>query len=214
MSNKGFIKKRSALVAGLLGICVVGGGLVFAQTKQLKELANTQVVAEDGAAKTPDASNDPLSGLNLQNGNSNSVSISVESSTGPDGKIIQKRKVWQNGKLIQDEEKTLDNPQDADAFGTTIQLPDGGVWQGAPFFDMDDEDFPSFSSSPFEAIRQMEEQMKAQQERMRRQFEQLRRQFANVPNGTGVPFGGNIAVPNGAAPNAAPQQTPSKYWIG
>ncbi len=213
MFNKGFVKKQTALATvGLLGICVVGGGLVFAQTKQLKESANSQVVAGDDSASTSDASNGLLNGLNLQNGNSNSVSISVESKTGPDGKIIQKRKVWQNGKLIQDEEKTLDNPQDADAFGTTIQLPDGGVWQGAPFFDMDDEDFPAFSSSPFEAIRQMEEQMKAQQERMRRQFEALRRQFANVPNG--VPFGGNVAVPNGAAPNVAPSQAPNKYWIG
>jgi len=211
MSNRKSLKKQTLFATvGLLGICVVGGGLVYAQTKQLKESANTQVVTKDDSESNSNASNNVLNGLNVQNGNSNSVSISVESKTGPDGKIIQKRKVWQNGRLIQDEEKTLDNPQDADAFGTTIQLPNGAMQQSDPFFDMDDSNFPSFSSSPFEAIRQMEEQMKAQQEQMRRRFEALRQQLANDPNG--AQLGGNGV--NGVAPNVAPQQAPSKYWIG
>ena len=189
-----FASRRLPLACGVLTACLVGGGIAVAQTKQLKEpaepVAPTAVQQADDAAQTPDAD---------FNG---SYSIVVESKTGPDGKTIQTKKVWRDGKLVESEEKTLDGA-DADA---TIQLPNGETAPGRVFhFDFNDgvlngsESLPNVS--PFETMRQMEEQMRKQQERMQAQFEELRRQFG--ANGSSLLANdGEIAA------------APSKYWIG
>ena len=189
-----FASRRLPLACGVLTACLVGGGIAVAQTKQLKEPA--EPVAATAAEQTDDAAQASAA---VSNG---SYSIVVESKTGPDGKTIQTKKVWRDGKLVESEEKTLEG----DAADATIQLPNGETAPGRVFhFNFNDDVFNGGASfpngSPFETMRQMEEQMREQQERMRAQFEDLRRQFG---------ANGSPLLANDAETAAAP----SKYWIG
>ena len=185
-----FASRRLPLACGVLTACLVGGGIAVAQTKQLKEPA--EPTAATAVEQTDDAAQSSASAsASASNG---SYSIVVESKTGPDGKTIQTKKVWRDGKLVESEEKTLDG----DAADATIQLPNGETAPGRVFhFDFNDGAFNDFNAlpnaSPFETMRQMEEQMRAQ-------FEELRRQFGA----------------NGSSPFAkdAEVAAPSKYWIG
>lgn len=195
-------KHLSFLTMGTLSLCLIGGGIAVAQTKQLKAPAQPQTVEGDAQAQ--------IVSTPLTNGSSSSYSVVIENKTNPDGKVTQSRKVWQNGQLVQEEEKTLDRTDAQNGFDATIQLPNGQVSPGGVFSSENEDDvFGSVPSSPFEAIRQMEEQMRAQQERMRAQFDALRQQLSD-PNGNaqGSPLQFNTPsfVPN--------QQAPSKFWIG
>lgn len=181
-----FASRRLPLACGVLTACLVGGGIAVAQTKQLKEPA--EPAAATAAEQTDDAAQASAA---VSNG---SYSIVVESKTGPDGKTIQTKKVWRDGKLVESEEKTLEG----DAADATIQLPNGETAPGRVFhFNFNDDVFNGGEAlpngSPFETMRQMEEQMRAQ-------FEELRRQFGA----------------NGSSPLAKDVEiaAPSKYWIG
>ncbi len=197
-------KKFAYFTLGAIGVCLVCGGITLAQTKQLKTPANPQVAAEE--------TNQSQSVVTAPNGNSSSYSVIVESKTNPDGKVTQSRKVWQNGQLVEEEEKTLDADDAQNGFSATIRLPNGQIANGGLFSSEDENDvFGAAPSNPFEAIRQMEEQMREQQERMRAQFDALRQQLGD-PNAM---FQGVPQQQFNAAPSFQNNgQTPSKYWIG
>ncbi|MBQ6827381.1 MAG: PDZ domain-containing protein, partial [Thermoguttaceae bacterium] len=193
-----FASRRLPLAFGVLTACLVGGGIAVAQTKQLKEPAEP-VAATSAAEQTDDAAQTPKTADGNFNG---SYSIVVESKTGPDGKTIQTKKVWRDGKLVESEEKTLDS----DAADATIQLPNGETAPGRVFhFDFNDDVFGDLGAdvSPFEGMRRLESQMREHQEQMRAQMEELRRRFGeSASNGFVAPQDGEIAA------------APSKYWIG
>lgn len=200
------IRKRMHFYAiGALCVCLVGGGLTLAQTKQLKSPASPAQVAgqdEDQANATGQTI------VTAPNSSSSSYSVVIENKTTPDGKVIQKRKVWQNGQLIEEEEKTLDADEAQHGGVATIQLPNGQIAPGGLFSSEDDDDVLGSlnSSSPFEQLRIMEEQMRKQNERMRAQFDALRQQLSD-PN---AQLQGNFLQLG----QAQPQPPVSKYWIG
>ena len=167
-------KTLSALSFATLCLCLVGG-VALAQTKQLKAPANAQNSKQDDAA------------IQINDENSSSSSVVIETHTTPDGKVIQSKKVWSNGVLVEEEEKELEQGESDDAFNATIQLPNGAVAPGGIFLSEDGEDIFGGVNSPLEALRKMEEQMRIQQEQMRAQFD---------------------AIANGAI------GVPGKYWIG
>ena len=190
--------RRLPLACCVLTACLVGGGIAVAQTKQLKESA--EPVAATAVEQTDDATqSSAAASASSSNG---SYSIVVESKTGPDGKTIQTKKVWRDGKLVESEEKTLEG----DAADATIQLPNGETAPGRVFhFDFNDDIFGDLDAdaSPFEAMRRLESQMREQQEQMRAQMDELRRRFGeNASNGSLAPQNGELAP------------APSKYWIG
>ena len=113
--------------------------------------------------------------------------------------------------MVEEEEKTLDADDAQNGFSATIQLPNGQVAPGGLFSSEDEDDIMgTMPSNPFEAIRQMEEQMRVQQERMRAQFDALRQQLGD-PNATsqGIP---QLQFKSPTLQLSA--QAPSKYWIG
>lgn len=182
--------QRSALPAAVLSVCLVGGGLAVAQTKQLKEPTPPSAADQTGTAP--------------QNF-SRSYSVVVEERTDKDGKTVQTKKVWQDGKLVESEEKTLDGSEATDA---TIDLPNGRVLQGRiapgrPNAVDPSSIFGDPNASPFEAIRQMESEWRERQAQieaqMQEQFEMFRQRF-----------GSENDFPNAFQNNAAL----SKYWIG
>lgn len=186
-----------------LSLCLIGTELAFAQTKQLKEPAPAPQIAGNVDEQSSVIVNSP-------NGISSSYSVVIENKTNPDGKIVQTRKVWQNGQLVEEEEKTLDKDENPNGFDATIQLPNGQITHGRLFSSEDDNGFFSISpSSPFEAISQMEEQMRRQEEIMRERFNALRQQLSN----SGAFQGGSLKF---NSPNLSSQDSikTSKFWIG
>ena len=194
-------KRLLALTVASLGVCLISGGVVLAQTKQLKDPASAPKVV---AGSQEESNSQNTINLTAQDGNS-SYSVVIENHTTPDGKVIQSKKVWSNGNLIQEEEKELDANEANNSLSATIQLPNGQIAPGGIFQSEDDENIFGDANSPFEALRKMEEQMRLQEERMRAQFDALRNRIAN-----GQPS-------NDPAPQALqiqPSTEPSKYWIG
>lgn len=198
-------KVLSSLAIVGIGTCLACGSLASAQTKQLKEPASAPKIAVESDG-TSDAQGSNLT--SAPNGSS-SYSVVIENHTTSDGKVIQTKKVWSNGNLVQEEEKELSPEEAQKGFDATVQLPNGQIAPGGIFQSEDSEDIFGDNASPFDAIRKMEEQLRIQQERMRAQFEALRNQLAN---------GQNVIPPAGDEDfqNVAPQTvaTPSKYWIG
>ncbi len=192
-----------------LVICFIGAGLVLGQTKQLKTSADPKVITET----QEDDANVPLQ-VQVPNGsNASSYSVVIENKTTPDGKVVQSKKVWQNGQLVEETESELEGEDAKNALNATIQLPDGqiangGVFQQDPFKGLiDDEDFgDAATGSPFDSIRRMEEQMRREHERMRAQLDQLRQQFA-MPGAFGQAPNRALRAPNANTPT-------SKFWIG
>ena len=193
-----------------LTLSILAFGLVFgavnlsrAQTKQLKQPATPQVVDNSGSQAASSAS------IAVQPGASQSYSVVIENQTQPDGKVLQSKKVWQDGKLVEETTTELDGDDAQNSLNATIQLPNGQIANGDAIqlddsIEEDEDDF--FSSSPFESIRKMEEQMRRQQERMRKQFDQLRSQLgAN---------GGFQAPSPRSFRFSTPSETLSKYWLG
>lgn len=197
-------KKLAVFGVGALSVCLIGGSLALAQTKQLKAPANAQVIEDDSARSQII--------MNAPNSSSSSYSVVIENKTNPDGTIVQSRKVWQDGQLVEEEERTLDASEAQNALSATIQLPNGQVAPGGLFSSEEDGGFfGGMPSSPFEAIRQMEEQMREQQERMHARFEALRQQLSD-PNGQLQGWPQQQFSAPGAV--AAGRPAPSKFWIG
>ncbi len=195
-------KRLLALAIAVIGAGVIGGGVVLAQTKQLKAPASAPKVVTEA----PDEDAAPT--IVAPNGTS-SYSVVIENRTTPDGKVIQSKKVWSNGALVQEEEKEIDADEAISGLGATIQLPNGQVAPGGIFQSEDSDDVFGSDSSPFDVIRRMEEQMRAQEEQMRAQFEALRNRIAS-----GLGSDPRASNNNRRFPSQNPLTTPSKYWIG
>ena len=194
------ITKNSLSLLSIVALCLcVVCGVAFAQTKQLKTPAGSQTSKQND------------SGTQIGGENSTSSSVVIETHTTPDGKVIQSKKVWSNGVLVEEEEKELEQGDPAAAFNATIQLPNGNVAPGGIFLSEDGEDVFGGMNSPLEALRKMEEQMRIQQEQLRAQFDELRSRIANGQSPT-TPFSQEDA-PNGVILNGK-MGNPGKYWIG
>lgn len=126
-------KRLLALAIAVIGAGVIGGGVVLAQTKQLKAPASAPKVVTEA----PDEDAAPT--IVAPNGTS-SYSVVIENRTTPDGKVIQSKKVWSNGALVQEEEKEIDADEAISGLGATIQLPNGQVAPGGIFQSEDSDD--------------------------------------------------------------------------
>ncbi len=201
------MKKRTLffIFAALMSTCVFSVCNLYAQqTKQLKEPATE--ISDDKTVIDNEPSNNNSQG-------SSSYSVVVENQTLPNGKIRQTRKVWSNGKLVEEETKELDSlpDQQRSDLGMTIQLPDGFVSPGDLFnSQINNGDIDGgFQGEPFgSSFRQIEEQIKRQQEQLLKQFEGLRRQI-----GAAHPDWQNDL---NIGTNSIPQSNIAKssYWLG
>ena len=186
-----------------LAFDLAGSSSILAQTKQLKSPSTPPKVVTEDATNTTDP-------LVVPNNGSSSYSIVITNKTKPDGKVVQSKKVWNNGELVEESETELDGEEAQNALNATIQLPNGQITNGRVFRSDDDFDFfkdDDFNGlSPFESMRRMEEQMRRHQERMQSQFDMLRQQISN--------FGDPSAAPNQSLNAFNQARAVSKYWIG
>ena len=175
-------KRFILVVVGVVGTFFLLEGWSIAQTKQLKDPSTVPSAVTDNPTIQQGIDQNQTHASNPSTDFSNSYSVVIENKTTPDGKILQTRKVWQNGNLVQEEEKTIDSAEAQKNLEATIQLPNGQIAQGSIFSSENDEDiFSVVPSSPFEVLRQIEEQMRIQQEKIKAQFEALRQQLT-APN--------------------------------
>ena len=158
--------KRTTLGLGLLALFVSGGILISEETIQLKDPAPLTTVADDAQTESPSAADDtaaadPAAGS--LDANTQSYSMVIENSVGPDGKRIQKRKVWQNGTLVEEKEEVVegdDGDVSAEMNGETIpgmisRSEQNGEFFGLPkemseMFNEMDENFDSLA--PFGSV--------------------------------------------------------------
>lgn len=210
---------QSVLTAFLLaGIGLLGMNLISAEgVKQLKNPADVKIkTATDSAADSAGQTAPAVNGAESRPETaavpntvtqSQSYSVVIESKIGEDGKRVQSKKVWKDGVLVEDEEKTFEGI-DADG-DTTIEL-DGQIAPGIvlrsersgdmPFGDID----PNLSQD--EMMRQMRDQMNAMR---RRQAEMMQRFGLSGFGLSAGPFGN----PDGENPFAVPVKL-SEYWLG
>ncbi len=181
---------------------------IGAETKQLKEPKQPKVVSEEKlsdstaakaeAQKKPGTEQEHNQIITMPTEGNSSYSVVIENRRGPDGKTIRTKKVWQNGKLIEDSEDVVENTTDEAA---TITLPDGGSVPGSLLRSEQFSDIPDdlFLGNPAEIIKKFEEKMRLQQQR---QAEEMKRFFSNSPSS--FSFG---QVPQD-------QIKLSEYWMG
>lgn len=110
------MKKMFCVQTIVLSLLLAGFGVFNTaaadETKQLKESATPEAATEDTAV--PEVQ-------------SQSYSVVIESKVGEDGKRVQTKKVWKDGVLVEDEEKTVEGTEaDGD---TAIEL-DGQIAPG------------------------------------------------------------------------------------
>jgi len=193
----------------ITGLCTLAVVTCFAQNeiKQLKkpnhskiqvkaDTMSTDATEGEAGTSTSDTSDQtalpqiPLLGQPY----GKSRSVVTERHIDADGNVIQKRKVIENGVVVQDEEQKLE----PDENGNIPMMDDdmGGMLLRSEQI----EDFPfMMNGNPQQIIQQIGEQIRRQQERQKQQFEALRQ--GN--------FGRNF-------PSYAPLTTQpvSEYWIG
>lgn len=177
-------------------------------TKQLKEpnpqkiekkaLTGAAVLKQDPASRTDpseEAKNPALSGTRK------TYSVIIESKPGPDGKMIQTKKVWKDGQLTEETTETID-PQ---AGGNpSIQLSNG---QNAPGHILRSERFGDLLSDPTgDPGIMIDELQKRLQEQQKLHLDQMR-EMSKIFGGFPRDFMGSPSAP--VAPAAQ-----SKYWIG
>ena len=220
--------KRTFLGLGLLGVLVSGSALISDETIQLKEPAPLTEVADDADAAA--AQPDPAAG-NL-NANTQSYSMVIENSVGPDGKRIQKRKVWQNGTLVEEKEEVVEGDDEdvsAEMNGETIPGMISRSEQNGEFFGLPEEmsemlnemhenlgslgpGFGSFGSGPAampgldpETRQRIEEQMRQAESRIQGALPNIEEARARMDAARAEMY----RRFGGAAPAAL-----SEYWIG
>ena len=200
---------QSVMIAFLLaGMGFFGASSSYAQrTKQLKELkAPAAPVKTDAAADAvpndanaaPNAQNTP-SAPNVQN---QSYSVVIESKIGEDGKRVQTKKVWKDGVLVEDEEKTVEGTDGGAAIELDGQTAPGILLRSERSGDMPLDDIDA-NLTPEEMMRQMNERMSA----MRARQAEMMRQFG---------FGGFGPSDEGSEDSFAEpvNVAPSEYWLG
>ncbi len=118
--------KQTILGLGVLGFLAAGGSWVLSETGQPAENSPQPAAAEDAAGETAPEGTAPDAGpavpgetdMDVQ-----SYSVVTENRIGPDGKQIRKRKVWQNGTLIEEKEEVIEGEEDqlsAEMDGETV----------------------------------------------------------------------------------------------
>jgi len=175
------------------------------------DAANTENTGAD--AGSPDAAADS-SGIMPGNvaSSSQSYQVVIESKMGSDGKRVQTKKVWKDGVLVENEEKTVEG---ADADGDTAIELDGQIAPGIILRSERSGAFPFGGIDPNQD--QMMQQMRRQMDQIRKRQEEMMRQFGF---GTGMPgfFEDEGAfAPNPGQTGANPGWTefvPSTYWLG
>ena len=175
-----------------------------------------------GSAARAQNAADPAAGFSSQ-----SYSVTIESSVGPDGKRVQKKKVWKDGVLIEDEEKTIegDAPDGNAPLELDSQIAPGIILRNGTSAPAANPADPAASDSALggaviadpnapggdEIFRQMQSQMEAmlaQQEEMMKRFNGA---FGFSPSDVISGFG----FPRQGIPGAvASAVKPSEYWLG
>ena len=201
MTKNTTLKFCFGVIGATLILLTVRSATVIAQTIQLKESA-------PGSAIVLNKSQSDSFQVPSTNGSSSSYSVVVENKMTPDGKVVQSKKVWQNGELVSEETKELDSSDEANnGPTTTIQLPNGQITSGNIFqSDKDDQHFlnDDIYGSAFEWSQELEKELKAQQELMQSKLDELRSRLLN---------GQNVAPLTSLF--SSPQSTlTSKFWIG
>lgn len=169
--------KQTILGFSALGLLAAGGTWISGETVQLKEATPLVVVADE----TPDSVSDAApsgeaspeetapdaqpavpgdAGANVQ-----SYSIVTENRIGPDGKQVQKRKVWQNGTLIEEKEEVIEG----DGAQLSAEM-DGETIPGIISRSEQSGDFPGFPGSMDEMLQGMEENLQGMEEKMNAMF--------------------------------------------
>lgn len=204
---------QSVLTALLLtGIGAFGVPSASAQQiKQLKNPADVKIKTEVSDEKADAAATpaDNAAVMNAENTSSQSYSVVIESKIGADGKRVQTKKVWKDGVLVEDEEKTVEGT-DTDG-DTAIEL-DGQIAPGIVLRSERSGDLPLGEIDPNlsqdEMMKQMNEQMRA----MRARHSEMMKRFGLPGFG---PNAGPFGDPDGDQPFALPiTVTPSAYWLG
>ena len=200
---------QSVMTAFLLaGIGLLGMNPISAEgVKQLKNPADVKIKTETANADDSTDATEPAKTSDAPNitSQNQSYSVVIESKIGADGKRVQTKKVWKDGVLVEDEEKTVEGA-DAD---TSIDL-DGQIAPGIVLRSERSGDMPFEEIDPNlpqdEMMRQMRDQMNA----MRARHAQMMQRFGLAGFG---PNAGPFGNPEGENPFAAPVK-PSEYWLG
>ena len=205
LTTKVFSIFIGALAVTTLSVLSIYSLYAQSSTKQLKDpnpqkaKATAQAPENTEIENSADGKDIPADLQTIPQG-SQSYSVVIESKTGPDGKQIRTKKIWRDGKLVEETEENIEpgtEPQD----DSIIELPDGFTAPGTVLRSEQFGDFPfgGTGADPFERAEQF---FKDQQKRM----EAIRKQL------------GSSAVPGQAIPQQIPQQAhvsaPSQYWIG
>ncbi|MDO5582022.1 MAG: PDZ domain-containing protein [Planctomycetia bacterium] len=220
MKNKSDFTQKNLGVRGKilffgLFILMIGLGLFLSQsmlpaqaTKQLKN-PNPQKIeknpvqnktAPKASPKENDGAPDELKDLPFSE-NRKSYSVIIESKPGPDGKMIQTKKVWKNGKLTEETTETIDPKAGGNP---SIQLSNGKNAQGHI---LRSERFGDLSINPGDdpaaMINELQKRLQDQHQFHMEQMQEMNRIFGGFPDD----FPGSPTAP------VAPAKL-SKYWIG
>lgn len=208
----GLTTKVFSIFIGTLTVTVLSVLSIYSlyaqsSTKQLKDpnpqkaKATAQVPENTELEKSADGKDIPSNIAAIPQG-SQSYSVVIESKTGPDGKQIRTKKIWRDGKLVEETEENVE-PGTEPQNDSIIELPDGFTTPGTVLRSEQFGDFPfgAAGGDPFERAEQF---FKDQQKRM----EAIRKQLGS----------GGSAAPGQVIPRQIPQQAhvtaPSQYWIG
>ena len=213
--------KQTVLGLGLLGLFAAAVIAVSAETIQLKEPGSITAVSDETSPGEPavapegTAPDAEVAVPDNLDANVQSYSVVTENRIGPDGKRIQKRKVWQNGTLVEEKEEVIegdDGELSAEMDGETVP---GMISRSEQVFglpgDMSEmlqdlhENLNSMNLNlqglAPEARQRIEEQMEEANARIQNQLGDMNQRRAEI-----LRRFGNMA---GAAPLAL-----SEYWIG
>ena len=154
--------KKTILGFGVLGLLLAGSAWVSGQTKPLKAVFPRLFVADETAPEAESA--DPLITLEPQidpGANVQSYSVITENRIGPDGKRVQKKKVWQNGTLVEEKEEVIEGEDDQ----LSAEI-DGQTFPGMISRSEQNGGFFGLPGNMDEMLRGMEENLQGMEDRM------------------------------------------------
>ena len=213
--------KKTILSFGVLGFLLVGSAWVSGQTKSFKAVFPQLFTADETAPEDEQA--DPLITLNPQvdpNANVQSYSVVTENRIGPDGKRVQKKKVWQNGTLVEEKEEVIEGED-----GQLSAEIDGQTFPGMISRSEQNGGFFGFPGNMDEMLRGMEENLQGMEDRMNALRAQILQGTDAGSAGAADAFDPNGLLNQGAANDARLAETLrrrgfaaplalSEYWIG
>ena len=164
--------KQTILGLSALGLLAAGGTWISGETVQLKEVTPLVVVADETSDSAPDAASPEETAPDARpavpgdaGANVQSYSIVTENRIGPDGKQVQKRKVWQNGTLIEEKEEVIEG----DGAQLSAEM-DGETIPGIISRSEQSGDFLGFPGGMDEMLQGMEENLQGMEEKMNAAF--------------------------------------------